>query len=662
MRAKFILSALLLFGAVAGLQAKKYDVKSPDGKLTLSVENAATATWSLSVDGVTVTSGNRLGMELVNPDGVTRILGDKASVKKAVRGKASSEVVTPFYRQKSVKDEYNYLILKMKGGFSLELRAYNQGVAYRFVTDIKDSIVVMNEFFEFRTGGTMDAIIPYQTRAHSASKDIYESSFENEYTYVQSAKDLITDRFAFLPMLADTRGNGKLLLLESDIVDYPGMYFKTEETVWTAVFPPISEAFTYSKRWNQRRSDYGDVIANTVGTRTFPWRIIAYAAEDKDLPANDLTWLLSSPSKVDDISWIEPGLSSWDWWNDFKLLGVDFPCGINTETYRYHVDFAARFGLKYILVDEGWYKAPHIFDPIPQMDIKGLCDYAQSKGIKVVLWSTGGLVDMHGAEKVCEHYSSLGVDGFKLDFFDGQDQLTVQQITRLAAATAKYHMILDLHGMYKPSGFNRTWPHVLGFEGVYGAENLGHRGINLPLYDVTFPYLRQVSGPTDYTPGAMQSAAMNEKKLVARGGASQGTRAHQIALYVVLDQPFGILCDTPSLYEREPETTSYIASIPTVFDKTFIQSGKIGESIVSVRQKDGKWYVGGLTDWNARDVKVDFSFLADGKWKASIYRDGANADKYGEDFILSTIEVDNTTVLPVHMAQGGGFAIVLEKD
>ena len=462
-------------------------------------------------------------------------------------------------------------------------------------------------------------------------------------------------------MLADTKGKGKLMLTETDILDYPGMFITTEATVWKGVFPPIPGAFNYSKRWNQHRYNYSDVIARTAGTRSFPWRIIGYAGKDTELPVNNLTWLLAEPSRLDDFSWVKTGLSTWDWWNGFKLLGVDFPCGINTETYKYHVDFAERFGLKFVVVDEGWYKAPDLFKPIPEMDIKGLCDYAASKGIKVVLWSTGALVDKCGAEKVCEHYAAQGVYGLKLDFLDGQDQKTVQMIQRLAEATSRNKMVLDLHGMYKPAGLNRTWPNIVGFEGVYGLENLSRKNLNLPLYDVTFPYLRQVSGPVDYTPGAMRNAAMNEKVQVARGGASQGTRAHQIALYVVLDQPFGMLCDSPSLYEREPETTRFIASIPSIFDRTFIQSGVIGESIVSVREKDGKWYVGGLTDWNAREVSVSFDFLSEGKWKVRLYRDGANADRYGEDFVIASLEVDSSTVLPLRMAQGGGFAMIIEK-
>lgn len=655
---KLIITTLALFAAAFCLQAKKYEVKSPDGRLSLTVENAAQLTWSLSIDGTVVSSLNRISMELRKADGSSLFLGPKAGVKKAVKGRVSRVIDTPFYRQKSVKEEYNSLILKMKGGFSVELRAYDQGVAYRFITEMRDSITVKNETAEFHTGGSMDAIIPYQYKQIS---DIYESSFENTYEYIPAGNEPISDRFAFLPMLADTRGLGKLLLMEADILDYPGMYVNTSRDLWTAVFPPIPGSFTYTGRYDQLRSGYGDIIARTSGSRTFPWRIIGFAMEDKDLPVNDLSWLLGSPSRIDDISWIKPGLSAWDWWNGFKLLGVDFESGINTETYLRHIDFAARFGLDYIVLDEGWYKVPELFTTIPEIDLEKICSYAAGKGVKVVLWCTGGLVDLHGADKVFKHFAELGAAGFKLDFFDAQDQLTVQQITRMAETAAKYRLILDLHGMYKPAGLNRTWPNILGFEGVYGLENLNRQGLDLPLYDVTFPYLRQVSGPTDYTPGAMQNAAQNEKKRVARGGASQGTRAHQVALYVVLDQPFGILCDSPSLYEREPETTSFITSIPTVFDRTFIQSGKIGESIVSVRESKGKWYVGGLTDWTAREAVIDLSFLPAGNWKASIYRDGANAGKYGEDFIIETLSVKSETVLKVQMAPGGGFAIILER-
>lgn len=643
----------------ATLHAKDYGVTSPDGRLTLSINCGEQCTWTLSIGGTPVSTGNRIGMECKLPGGAVRILGDKARVQRVLKGQVRSNVATPFYRQKEVQDHYNWLTLKMKGGYDIELRAYDRGVAYRLVTHFKDSLNVRNEFVEFRNADAMDSFIPYQYG--KLKEDIYECSFENEYEFVPSGTQPRTDRFAFLPILAKTRDGSSLLLMESDIEDYPGMFIRTEADAWRAEFPPIPSAFRYSRRYNVHRSGYGDVIARTAGSRTFPWRIIGYAEKDADLPVNDLTWLLASPSRIADISWIDPGLSTWDWWNNFKLMGVDFPSGINTQTYLYHIDFAARFGLKYIILDEGWYKAPDIMTPIPEIDIKAICDHAASKGIKVILWATGALVDMADIDRVFGHYSALGVAGFKLDFFDGQDALTVNQVHRLAKGAAEHHLVLDLHGIFKPSGLNRTWPNLIGFEGVYGEENLSRKELNLPLYDVTFPYIRQVSGPTDYTPGAMRNAARGEKTLVARGGASQGTRAHQIALYVVLDQPLGILCDSPSLYEKEPLTTAYIASIPTVFDRTFVLSGRVGESIVSVREKDGKWYVGGLTNWDARDVSVDLSFLPAGQWKATIYKDGRNADKFGEDFILAEQLVTSADTIPLHMAPAGGFAIILER-
>lgn len=655
---KRILLAIALLPLSFVAESKGYEVISPDGRLSFSVECASQSSWALSVDGVVLSEGNRLGLGLALPGGKTLVLGDKAGVKKVLKGQVRREVRTPLYRQKSVRDDYNWLTLKMKGGFDLELRAYDEGVAYRFVTHMKDSLTVKDEFVEFRSENVRKAYIPYHYG--KVRDDVYESSFENQYELVAEGNPPRSDRFAFLPILAGT-DKGSLLLTESDIEDYPGMFVSTGADVWKAVFPPIPSRFRYSKRYNVHRSDYKDMIARTVGTRTFPWRIIAYAERDEDLPVNDLTWLLGSPSRLDDISWIEPGLSSWDWWNGFKLLGVDFVSGINTATYLRHVDFASRFGLRYIILDEGWYKAPDLMNPIQQIDIKAICDYASSKGVKVVLWSTGALVDMVGIDKVFDYYASLGVAGFKLDFFDGQDALTVAQIHRLASKAAAHHLILDLHGMYKPAGLNRTWPNILGFEGVYGTENLSRKQLDLPEYDVTFPYIRQAGGPADYTPGVMRNAAINEKTLVARGGASQGTRAHQVALYVVLDQPFGVLCDSPSLYEKEPETTSFIASIPTVFDSTFIQSGTVGESIVSVREKDGRWYIGGLTDWNPRDMNVSFGFLPEGEWTARIYKDGCNAHKYGEDFTLSEQRVSRDSILPLHMAPGGGFAIILTR-
>lgn len=656
---KRCVSILCILFASLSLAAKPYEVKSPSGRLSLKVDCGAQTTWTLSIDGVPVSSGNRLGMELVQADGGNRVLGDEAVVRRAVKSQVRGTVKTPLYRQESVPEEYNALTLQMKGGYAVELRAYDEGVAYRFVTSLKDSITVRNEYVEFHTGGAMDAFIPYQTGRHT---DIYESSFENTYTFVKAGESARTDLFAFLPILTRTAEKGSLLLMEADILDYPGMFVQTSDECWKAVFPTIPAGFKYSWRYNQRRSDYTDIIARTTGTRSFPWRIIGFAPEDKDLPTNNLSWLLGSPSRIADTSWIETGYSSWDWWNDFKLTGVDFACGINTDTYKHHIDFAAEYGLKFVILDEGWYKAPDMLNPIPEIDIKALCDYGASKGVRLILWSTGGLVDYLGMDKVFDHYKSLGVAGFKLDFFDGQDQLTVNQISALARSAANHQLLLDLHGMYKPAGLNRTWPNILGFEGVYGEENLSNGSLDMPLYDVTFPYIRQVSGPADYTPGAMRSAARREAVRVARGGASQGTRSHQVALYVVVDQPLGILCDSPSLYEKEPFTTSFIASIPTVFDKTVVPCGRVGEYIVTAREKDGVWYLGGLTNWEERDVNVDLFFLGEGSWKAVIYRDGPNAHRYGDDFLVKETTVQAQSSLNLHMAPGGGFAVIFTKE
>ena len=656
---KHCIPFLCLLLSVFSLQAKPYEVVSPSGRLAFRVDCGAKTTWSLAIDGVTVTGGNRLAMELALPGGGSQVLGDKAVVRRAVKSRVRGTVEPPLYRQKRVPEEYNALTLQMKGGYAIELRAYDEGVAYRFVTSMKDSLTVRNEVVEFRTGGAMDAFIPYQNGRRS---DIYESSFENTYTFVKAGDTAPTDCYAFLPILTRTAEKGSLLLMEADILDYPGMYVQTDDECWSAVFPTIPSGFKYSGRYNQRRFGYTDVIARTKGTRSFPWRIIGFAPQDTDLPVNNLSWLLGTPSKIEDTSWIEAGYSSWDWWNDFKLTGVDFPCGINTETYLHHIDFAATYGLKYVILDEGWYDAPNMLNPIPEIDMKALCEHAAEKGVKLILWSTGGLVDKIGIDKVFDHYKAMGVAGFKLDFFDGQDQLNVNQITALAQSAAENQLVLDLHGMYKPAGLNRTWPNLLGFEGVYGEENLSNGRLDMPLYDVTFPYIRQVSGPADYTPGAMRSAARHEPVRVARGGASQGTRSHQVALYVVVDQPLGILCDSPSLYEKEPFTTSFIASIPTVFDKTVVPCGRVGEYIVTAREKDGVWYLGGLTNWEARDVNVDLSFLGEGTWKAVIYRDGHNAHRYGDDFLVKEATVQAGSSLPMHLAPGGGFAVKFTKE
>ena len=647
---------ILLLLALASLtlqpvSAKDYNVVSPSGQLQLTVSVGVGTAWSLSVGGETVLKDNNVSMVIED-----RTLGQDAKVVKVRKGSVSEHIVAPFYRQAEFDAAYNWLTLKMKGDWSLELRAYDDGIAYRFVTNRPDVRKVYSETAEFNFTQPYDMLVPYVHKRNDG--DRYRSSFENLYVDVKAGDVFVADgRLAFMPVYVDLGEKGRLLLMESDLWDYPGMFLKNTEKGFEAEFPP------YPNNVNEQDAKYLDYMNMVAGTRTFPWRIIAYGKDETSLPTNNMVYQLAAPCKLDDISWIKPGLSTWDWWNAFRRHGVDFKAGINTETYLYDIDFAAKYGIPYILIDDGWYKNKNIFTPIEAMDIPKICAHADEKGVKVLLWVSKGVLGLK-PEKAFEHYSKMGVAGFKIDFFDSQEAAMVNRINMYAEAAAKYNLVVDFHGIYKPVGLSRTWPNVLNYEGVFGLENLkwcNPDRCDMPKNDVTLPFIRQAAGQMDYTPGALRNATRKEFRAINRKPMSMGTRAHQLACYVVFDSPLQMLCDSPSDYLKEDETTRWITSIPTVFNSTRILDGRIGEYVVTLREKDGKYYVGGMTNWDARDLDVDFGFLPEGEWRCRIFRDGVNADTVGEDYAVSEYGIKAGQKETVHLAPGGGFVMIVDK-
>lgn len=649
-----LFAALLLFI----IPASSYSVTSPSGRLKMEVNVGTTVEWGMSVDGVSISQGNKIAVQYA--DG--RMIGENPGKPKVSTSSHNGVVPVLFYRCSEMEDAYNSLVLKFKG-WRLECRAYDQGIAYRIVTELKKGGKIVGETVEFNTSGhkPQAAVIPIKETFGYP----YETSFETEYSFLNGEQiDEICDldpsiskgKHSYLPFLLREGEQGNVLLMETDVLDYPGIFVRHSTEGFYASFAPLMDDFEYSKRFNKHRLSSKDYVAEVPGKFSFPWRIAAWAAEDKDLPTNNLAYLLARPNCIGDTSWIEPGLTTWDWWNGFRLSDVDFKCGINTNFYKYHIDFAAANGLKYIVLDEGWYKAPDMMTAIADVNLEELCRYGASKNVRLWLWSTSHLIEKCGIEEVFDKYSKMGIAGFKLDFHDGQDQETVRLMTDISESAARHHLMLDFHGCYKPCGLNRTYPNVLNFEGVFGLEA---RPVDMPRNDVTIPFLRQVAGPLDYTPGAMTNGGLIDKGHTLRGVIVQGTRAHQIGLYLVFDSPFEMMCDSPSRYIKDPCTTSFITSLPTVFDKSFVQSGEVGEYIVMVRRNGENWYVGGITNRTARQLTVDFSFLPQGEWTATIYRDGINADKCAEDYKLEEISVNSSSKITIDLAPGGGFGIKL---
>lgn len=651
---KIILSVIILLAAISA-GARNYSVTSPSGHLKMTVSNTDSLSYSLWVKGKIVMENCAISMQL--KDGT--VLGGEVKFRKDTRGTRTETVLSPFYRQAEFEVRYNYLNLHA-GNFTLQIRAYNDGVAYRFVGGIPGEVEVGGETVEYRFAEPFDMYVPY-TRGN---EDRFESSFEAQYTFQKVGQNRMdAQKLAFMPVLVDVGQEGKILLMESDVEDYPGIFLEPVSYGFKALFAPLPKDYRTNEKGVRHAKSYQDVIARTSGSRSFPWRIIGYGEKDTDLAVNNMVYQLASPSRVSDISWITPGQSTWDWWNANTLYGVDFKSGINTETYKYDIDFAAAHGIPYVIVDEGWYKNLDPMQIADGIDVEHLLAYSVEKGVKLILWAT--VSPLHdNLEEICRHYSALGAGGFKVDFFDSQDQEMVNNIYDIARVAAENRLILDLHGMYKPTGLSRTYPNVLNYEGVHGMEQLkwsDRTETDMPLNDCLIPYLRQASGPIDYTQGGLRNETRDGFRAIFERPMTQGTRAHQVALYVVFESPLTMLCDSPSDYIREEETTRFINEIPAVVDRTLILGGEIGKYIVTARCKDGKWYVGGITNWDSRKVDFDLSFLGEGEWKARIFSDTVNSDRIARDYSIREISVNAGTSLEMDMANGGGFAIIIEK-
>ena len=639
------------------LSAKVYDLVNPSGKLKLQIEVLDNISWTLLVNNDEVLSDNRVSMSLA--DG--RILGNSPKVKEVSYKTMSEKITSPFYRQALIVSTYNAMILRFQGNYSLEFRAYDDGVAYRFKTEMKEGFQVKDECVEFKFANDYDMIIPYSDNR----VDKYTSSFESQYTLQKVSESTEAECFGFFPIALNLKENGWLLLMESDLISYPGAFVRSMEGAigLKVIFPPMRETEKETSSGCLYPQSYKNVIAEVEGTRSFPWRVIGYAAVDKELPLNNMVYKLASPSRVEDVSWILPGKSTWDWWNGARLFGVDFISGNNTDTYKYHIDFASKFGIEYVMIDEGWYSFcdKNMLNPRADLNLSELCAYAQERGVRIILWAVGHTLEKD-AEEICAHYAAMGIAGFKVDFFEAQDQNVVETLYYLAEVTAKHKLLLNIHGTFKPTGLSRTYPNVMNYEGVYGLEQMKWTDkdkANMPLNDVLIPYIRMAAGPLDYTQGAMLNASKNDYRSIDHMAMSQGTRAHQLALYVIFDSPLSMLCDSPSIYLREEECTRFITSIPTCFEKSFVVDGKVGETVIIARKNGENWYVGGITSWNPIDYSLDLSFLEEGEWTAEIIKDGVNSNRIGFDYKKQVLTVDTNSKLDFHMAPGGGFAIIL---
>ncbi|MBP3317821.1 MAG: glycoside hydrolase family 97 protein [Alistipes sp.] len=638
-------------------------ISSPDGNLKVTVTIDNDIRWSVESAGKTIIAPSQIAMH-INDD---EVWGAAPRLRKSVVGSIDEVIPSPLYKKSEVENKCNTLTLSFKGDYAIEVRAYDEAAAYRFVATRKGDYTVKNEISEYKFEDDNTVYCSY-TRNNKNKKieEQYFQSFESPYV-IEPMSKMGQNRLMFLPVLVDM-GQKKVCITESDLMSYPGMYLHSQgNNTLGANFAPIPDEIEQGghnmlQGMVKSRKPY---IAEVSGARSFPWRICIVADSEVELLNEDMVFRLSQPNAIGDTSWIKPGKVAWEWWNNWGLYGVDFAPGINNRTYEYYIDFAAKNGIEYVILDEGWnvnLKAD-LMQVIPEIDIKHLVEYGKQRGVGIVLWGGYWAIN-RDMENVFKYYSELGVKGFKIDFMDRDDQPMVDFYERAAATAAKYHLMCDFHGAYKPCGLSRKYPNVVNYEGVNGLEQMkwsSLKDFDQVTYDVQIPFIRMVAGPMDYTQGAMSNGTRNSYRSDNSVPMSQGTRCHQLAMYVVFEAPFNMLCDSPSNYEKEPECTAFIADIPTVWDQTVAVDGKLSEYAVIARRSGEEWYVGGLNSWKSRTIEVDLSFLPDGQYELVQMIDGFSANRIAHDFRIVKSAVNNKQKVTVKMANGGGFAWKIVK-
>ncbi|WP_406844265.1 glycoside hydrolase family 97 protein [Flavobacterium soyae] len=659
MKNVLVLSCFLLLNLSFSQKKQDFVLNSPNGKIDIRITVNDKISWTISHEKDLILAPSDMSMTLDE----NIVLGKNSVVVNSKKESSDSSFETPLYKKKTVKNKYNQLTINFRNDFSIEFRVFDDGAAYRFITKKKKDITVKSEEVSLNFDQDYNTLIPY-VRDLRNPKDQYISSFESHYEN-KKISEFTKDTLAFLPFLIDYKNHKKAVFLEAGLEDYPGLFVTNNKnkTGFESRFSkyPLQETnggFNYLNKLITERADY---LVKTKGTRSFPWRAIVISENDSALANNDMVQKLSEPSKIAAISWIKPGKVAWDWWNDWNIYNVDFKAGINTQTYKYYIDFASKNKVEYVVLDEGWSVETDIMKHSPNVDLEALIAYAKERNVGIILWASW--MALHeNIDGVFDNYAKLGVKGFKVDFIDRDDAKMVNSVYDIAQKAANHKLIIDFHGMYKPTGIQRTYPNILNFEGVKGLENNKWTpNDDVPLYDCTIPFIRMMAGPMDYTPGAMRNAAKSEFKPSHSNPMSQGTRCHQLALYTIFEAPLQMMADSPTAYMKEQESTNFIAKIPTTFDETVSLNGEVEKFVTIARKKADTWYLGSITNWDSRDITIDFSFLEKGKkFQAEIFSDGLNADKAATDYKKEIVTIDSSTKLTYRLASGGGLAMIIK--
>ena len=645
---------LLVFLAILGLstgamaQGKVQELSSPDGKLKVSINVSDKISYSIAAGGEVLLDKNTLSLSLAG-----ETLGRAPKLSASKRGKGSG-ILRPDFPVKfsSVTNAYNSLLLSFKGNYTVEFRAFDEGIAYRFITSKKGSIEVAGEEVSLN--------FPQEYLLHLQQPGGFKTSYEDNYTTLSSADWKPDSKMASLPVLIDTKKQYKILISESDLSDYPCLFFKGTGSGVTATFPKAPLEFGEDGDRSQKILREADYIAKTSGTRSFPWRYFVVSSDDGQLIENTMTLKLAAPSVLKDVSWVKPGQASWEWWNDAAPYGpdVNFVSGYNLETYKYYIDFAARYGVKYIVMDEGWAKDTRDpYTPNPKVDVHELIRYGKEKNVGIILWLTW--LTVHNHMDLFKTFNEWGIKGVKIDFMDRSDQWMVNYYENVAKEAAKNKLFVDFHGAFKPAGLEYKYPNVISYEGVRGMEQMGGTRPDNSLF---LPFMRNAVGPMDYTPGAMLSMQPESYRAERPNAASIGTRAYQMALFVVFESALQMLADNPTLYYRNADCTEFITSVPTTWDETRALEAKAGEIAVVAKRKGDKWFIGGICNGKEKErtLSVSLDFLSPGKtYTMTYFEDGINAGRQAMDYRKKTKQVKAGNQLDIKMVRNGGFAAVI---
>ncbi|MGQ8338339.1 glycoside hydrolase family 97 protein [Sunxiuqinia sp. A32] len=623
---------------------------SPDKSIKVEINLNDKIYYSVYQDDQILLENSYLGLRLKD-----EVLGDNpksASQKVSVIDEIIEREIP--LRNAKVVNNCNVLLMKFKNKYSVEFRAYNDGVAYRFITNKgKDDIEVLNEDVHLNFPAKFDAVW--------SPTGSFKSSYEITYVETNTTDAIELDK-STLPVLIDTKQQTKILISEADLFDYPCLFLKTiDGNAMDSRFPKCPVEFGDDGDRSVKLLIEAEYIAKTTGNRNFPWRVFMISTDDTQIFENEMVFKLSRPNELGDTDWIKPGQVSWEWWHDARLYGVDFKSGYNLESYKYYIDFASEFGIPYIIMDEGWAKSTRDpYTPNPTIDLFELIKYGKSKNVKIVLWLTWLTVENN--MELFKTFSDWGIAGVKIDFMDRSDQWMVKYYERVAREAAKHNLFVDYHGAFKPAGMERALPNILAYEGIVGMEQNIWGGRATTTNNAYLPFIRNAVGPADFTPGAMNSTHPEDYRPSRTNTVSIGTRAYQLALYVVLESGIQMLADNPYYYYyRERECTEFITSVPVVWDETKVLDAKAGKYFVVAKRSNDKWYIGAITDTEARDITLDLSFLKSGKvYKITSFQDGINAGVQAVDYKKVEGQVKKDDVLKIELARDGGWAAVIE--